>query len=84
MEPENQLFENENHLPNLHFWVQNVNFQGYNLVLILTIETRMKYKFQQDMPLWRNSPGKHLIKKYSQPPKTCDKLSHEKKQKNLG
>ena len=28
MEPENHLFEKGNHLPNLHFWVQNVNFQG--------------------------------------------------------
>ena len=24
----NQLFEKENHLPNLHFWVQHVNFQS--------------------------------------------------------
>ena len=27
----NEENEEENHLPNLHFWVQNVNFQGCTL-----------------------------------------------------
>ena len=28
MEPKNHLFETENHVPNLHLLVQNVNFSG--------------------------------------------------------
>ena len=28
MEAENHLFELESHLPNLHFWLQNVNLVG--------------------------------------------------------
>jgi len=28
LEPKNHPIEKENHLPNLRFWVQNVNFQG--------------------------------------------------------
>ena len=37
MEPKNHPIEKENHLPNLHFWVQHVNFP----VLMYTQENEM-------------------------------------------
>ena len=53
MEPENHLFEKENHLPNLHFLGSMINFQGCIHIFVKISEGGSIFGTPLSRPDWR-------------------------------